>query len=528
MSRRRRWPVAAGLAALVAIGALAVVVFASAGTTAGDPAASSTATVNPTAPLVRPDFTLALGDPVGRAIPSGYLGFSIEFQAIRAYTGSDPKRVNPVLVQLIRNLTPGQAPVIRIGGDSTDESWVPTAGIKPPPQVTYKLTPSWFATTGALVRALGARVIAGINLGANQPGLAAAEARQDERTFGAALEAFEIGNEPNVYDKIAAYRTPSGTPVLTRPAGYEYPAYSDEFRAIARRLPALALAGPALAAGPMPVPGSWVSMLAGYMHSTPRLRLLTIHRYPLRNCFVAPDSPQYPTIANLLSRYSTADLAAGVRRYIELAHGAGRELRIDELNSVACRGKRGVSDTFAAGLWAPDALFELARAGVDGINMHTLPDSAYELFKFSHAGGRWHAEVPPVYYGLDLFSRAAPPGSRLLKVHGGGRWPGLSVWATRAPDGTVRVLLDNESRSRGGNVGLRAPAGTQGPVTLVRMRAPSVHARRGVSIGGASFGARTYTGVLGQPRVENVQPDRGAYSVSVPAASAALVTFSHR
>ncbi len=526
MSRRRRWPLAAGLAALVAAGALAVVVFASAGTTSGDPA-SSTTTVNPTAPLVRPDFTLSLGRPAGRAIPDGYLGFSIEFQAIRSYTGSDPKRINPVLVRLIRNLTPGQAPVIRIGGDSTDDSWVPTAGVKPPPQVTYKLTPSWFATTGALVRALGAKVIAGINLGANQPALAAAEARQDVRTFGGALEAFEIGNEPNVYDKIAAYHTPTGTTVLTRPAGYEYPKYAAEFRAIARRLPTLALAGPALAAGPTPVPGSWVSTLGGYMRSTPRLRLLTIHRYPLRNCFVAPGSPQYPTVGNLLSTYATADLAAGVRRYIELAHAAGRELRIDELNSVACRGKRGVSDTFAAGLWVPDVLFELARAGVDGVNMHTLPDSAYELFKFSHAGGRWHAEVPPVYYGLDLFARAAPPGSRLLKVHGGGRWPGLSVWATRAPDGSVRVLLDNENRSRGGNVGLRAPAGTQGPVTLVRMRAPGVHASRGVTIGGASFGARTYTGVLGQPRVEDVQRSRGAYSVSVPVASAALVTFPH-
>ena len=71
--------------------------------------------------------------------------------------------------------------------------------------------------------------------------------------------------------------------------------------------------------------------MAGFMRSNPRLRYLTIHRYPLRNCFVAPDSPQYPTVPNLLSSYSTAALAAGVSRYVQLAHAAGRELRIDEL-----------------------------------------------------------------------------------------------------------------------------------------------------------------------------------------------------
>ena len=41
-----------------------------------------------------------------------------------------------------------------------------------------------------------------------------------------------------------------------------------------------------------------------------------------------------------------------------------------ELNSVTCGGLRGVSDSFATALWAPDALFEMLRAGVDGVNIH--------------------------------------------------------------------------------------------------------------------------------------------------------------
>ncbi len=95
-----------------------------------------------------------------------------------------------------------------------------------------------------------------------------------------------------------------------------------------------------------------------------------------------------------------------------------------------------------------DALFALARDGVDGVNIHTLPRSAYQLFEFSHAGGRWSASVAPVYYGLDMFARAAAPGSRLLRVYGGHRGHGLSVWATRAPDGQLEAVLVNESVSR--------------------------------------------------------------------------------
>lgn len=468
---------------------------------------------------------VTIGGTVGRPIRAGFLGLSIEFQAVRSYTGPDPRRINPVLVQLIRNITPDQSPAIRIGGDSTDQSWVPTRRLAPPPQVTYGLTPSWFATTGALARVLGAKLTMGLNLGANQPALAADEGRRYERGFKSALAAFEIGNEPNVYDVIAAYHTPSGGPVTTRRRGYGYPEYLREFNRVAGAVPPLTLAGPALAAGPNPTQGSWIETMPSFLTAERRVQILTVHRYPLRNCFVGPGSPQYPSVPHLLASYATIGLDNSVRRFAAIAHSHGRALRIDELNSVACRGKRGVSDTFAAGLWVLDALFGLARVGVDGVNMHTLPRSAYELFKFSRADGRWRASVPPVYYGLDMFARAAPPGSRLLKVSGAPRGSRLSVWATRAPDGQVRAVVINKSPSRRQTVTFRAPTGAGSTAAMLRMQAPGVRARRGVTIGGASFGAETYTGVLPQTRTQALRASGGSYSLSMPRGSAALLTF---
>jgi hypothetical protein len=468
------------------------------------------------------------GKATGRTVPGGFLGFSFEFQAVRAYTGSDPRHINPVLKQLIRNLSPGQAPVLRIGGDSTDVSYVPTAGVKPPPYVAYPLTPGWLATTGALGRQLGARMIMGLNLAANKPALAAAEGRAFVTTFGGrAIAALEIGNEPNIYSSLTIYHTILGIPVHVRPRTFGYPAFRRQFEAIARAAPHLTLAGPALAAGPTPAKGSWVKTMPDFLARDPRVQIMTIHRYPLRNCFVPPSSPQYPTVDHLLSRYATAGLAAGVRRWLAIAHHQHRQLRVDELNSVACRGKTGISDTFASSLWVTDALFSLLNAGVDGVNLHTLPGSFYQLFEFTHDSRGWHAAVRPDYYGLQLFAQAAPPGSRLLKVGGlGGSSSVLSVWATRSSDHIDRIVLIDKDPNRSETVTVRPAHGTPGGAMLERMRAPNVRSASDITLGGRTYGRFTDTGQLAPPITQPVSPGRhGGYTVTVPKGSAALLTL---
>ena len=107
-------------------------------------------------------------------------------------------------MQLVRNLAPGQAPVLRIGGDSTDWTWWPTPGIARPRGVRFTLTDRWLAVTQALAATLRARLILGLNLEANSPALAAAEAaRADQRDRARrAMRALELGNEPDLYSTL--------------------------------------------------------------------------------------------------------------------------------------------------------------------------------------------------------------------------------------------------------------------------------------------------------------------------------------
>ncbi|MGO9751221.1 MAG: hypothetical protein ACLP8S_07475 [Solirubrobacteraceae bacterium] len=94
---------------------------------------------------------------------------SFEYPALLSYAGTDPRAPNPVLGRLIRNLTLGQSPVLRVGGASIDRIWWPIAGKSRPPGVMYVLSRRWLAEAKALVRWVDAWLILGVNLKANDP-----------------------------------------------------------------------------------------------------------------------------------------------------------------------------------------------------------------------------------------------------------------------------------------------------------------------------------------------------------------------
>jgi hypothetical protein len=460
------------------------------------------------------------GGPSGAPQPEGFLGVSLEYTALDAYTGADADSLDPVFVQLLRNLAPapGQPLVLRIGGESTDSTWWPVPGITPPAGVRYALTPAWLARAQALASAVPAKLILGVNLAAGRPSLSAAEAAALLRGIGPShIDAFELGNEPDVYGVFPWYYTGHHA-VYARGGGYDLNSYIGEVKRWGAVLPDLPLAGPAAAELP------WLAGLPALVESEPRLRIATVHRYALEGCFTNASSPLYPSVANLLSDRSSAGLAQALVPYVTLAHSYGLQFRVDELNSAAlagCLGRTGVSNTFASALWMLDTLFDMASIGVDGVNVHSLPGAGYELFTFSRASdGDWQAFVHPDYYGMLMFSQAFPTGARLLPVNA----PAgpVKVWATLAPDGHTRVALINQD-SRPHRVELQLPP-TATPAQLEWLHGPSSTATAGVTLGGQTFGAETSTGLLAPATVQPVSQLLGWYSVDMPAYSAALLT----
>jgi hypothetical protein len=485
---------------------------------------ASTSPPTTTTPAPPPPIQVQLTrTPVGRPIAPGFLGFSFEYRAVREYTGANPRAINPVLVQLIRDLNPKQSPVLRIGGNSADQTWIPARGVKPNPSINFALHPSWLATTRALAEQTGGQLILDLNLKLDSAAEMVAEAHAFETGIGARnIKALEIGNEPELYP-ITPYffRKPNHTPVYPRPKSFNRAAYLKEVTRFAKQLGGFPLAGPAT--------GNyrWLSRLPQLFTAEPKLKVVTYHRYPLIRCFSKPGDRGYPSIPNLLSLRAARGLLSGTGPYIALAHRHGATFRVDELNSVACKGQPGVSDTFASSLWMLDTLFAMARSGVDGVNIHTLPEAIYHPFTFQQIDGRWEAAVQPEYYGMLLFTEAAPPGSRLLSVPAPAD-PDIRVRAAVTPEGLIHVVLINDSLTTDQTIALQAPTGAGKSAILERLVAPGgAAATSGVTLAGQSFGDQTTTGTLtGAFHADHLKPADGQYLIKLPASSAAMVSFS--
>jgi hypothetical protein len=519
VSRRRR----AGLLVLAGLGVLAAVaVF-----------------IATRAPVARAAFSVSVtGTPISQPVADDFLGLALEYNTIPEWSGPGAAGVNPPLMGLMRGLDPVGRPLVRVGGQSTDRSWWPVPGLAEPLGVTYTLGSAWTAAARTLASSLDARLMLGLNLEANRTRIPAQESRSLLAGIGSRyVSSFQLGNEPELYHTTPWYRVLHGRPipwyskvgqrVYARGASYDPLDFTTEFSRMIAGLPKLPLAGPETG-NP-----DWMQAFTRFVSPSSPVRILTFHGYGTSGCARNPTDPRYPTIPHLLNPSASRGLVDGFLPDVALAHRDGATIRLDELGSVTCNGAAGVSDTMASGLWVIDALFSLASADVDGVNLHTYPGSVNGLFDFRRSGGRWQAVVHPLYDGALMFARAAPPGSRLLRIALTGGAPGaaagqqqLRAWSTLGTDHQVRVLLINDSLTAGTRTAIHAPSGYGStPATLQRLLAPSASATSGVTLGGQQFGT-TSTGTLPPPVRQTVSATSGTYTISLPASSVALLVLS--
>jgi hypothetical protein len=467
--------------------------------------------------LVHADVSVSLRGRA-RSVPRSFLGLSTEYWDVPVYErrlGSFERILSLLHVH-------GDGPlVLRIGGDSADHSFW-DSGARAMPEWVFELTPRWLRRTGILVHRTGVRLILDLNLVTGSPSIAAQWAGAAERGLPhGSVIGFEIGNEPDIYSRrywLATVAAPRlGIRVL--PDALSANSYTQDFRSYAQALaqiaPLVPLVGPALARPALDV--SWIRALIGGAH--PGLRTLSAHGYPFSAC-AKRASRAYPTIARVLSERASAGLAHSVKAAVLLAHRAGLPFRLTELNSVTCEGRPGVSNTFATALWAPDALFELLRTGVDGVNVHVRTSTINAAFTPTARG----LQARPLLYGLMLFASTLGPNAQLIDshVHSTGSLH-LKVWAVQVRGDVLHVLLIDKS-NRSAAVDLHLPA--LGPATVERLLAPSVRSRSGVTLAGRELGDDDRW--HGRLTRQIIHPGAHGYELTIAATSAVLLRVQLR
>ena len=471
-----------------------------------------------------------------RAVPEDFIGLSYELAQL-----SEPEFFSAQhkdLVALFRRLSPSG--VLRLGGNTSEFCWfqatpetsaprlhVPSGDLNQNwmPHRLFAIQPRAVNALGGFLEATGWTAIYGLNFGNSTPERAATEAAYVKQKLGSRLNYFQIGNEPDLYQKAS-----NGT----RSPGWGFDDYVREWMAFANavsvRVPDARFGGPDTAAS-----SDWVIRFGEEI--APRLgnRLVSLSGH-----YYAEGPPDAPTVTTERLLAGDPKVAESVRDIVRTADAHKMAYRMTEGNSCYRGGKPGMSNAFAASLWAADYLLTLASLGCAGVNLHggdsrflsaglgdhnpglkvsgtngqSAPNGFYTPIATEQGS---MAAARPVYYGMLLAGQFA--GSTMQTVEPA--QDGLLKAYAAERNGETMIALVNKSSSSGRRVAIRADKPFD-RATLLRLTAPALDATEGVELGGASVSSDgTWS-----PGVEPLHVGKAALQVVVPAASAAVLSLS--
>ena len=440
----------------------------------------------------------------GRPVPRRFLGLSFEVGALAQIARYGQHGNMPAL---LRSLGPG---LLRFGGISADTRTAWTDARDPKPAwASHVIGPADLRRLRRLAQESGWPVLLTVGLAHYNPGLAAREVASAHAILGRWLAGIEIGNEPDSYQRHGL-----------RPAPWQFSQYSAQItayrRAIDRLTPGIALAGP-------DVSGSKIFNDWGPKEvRAQRPAIITGHHYPL-GCHTVPS----PTIQTLLSGRIRAEERVSLARYMRVARAGHVPLRVDEANSVSCGGVAGISDTFAAALWATSYITTTMSAGAAGINLEGNPArcNGYSVV-CAPTPARLAAgdlQPQPEWYAL-LLTRALVGDRPLATRITAPASSNVTATALLSAGGAMHAVLINDEPAGAApaHVHIRLPAGLHS-ARVVTMTAPSQGSTEGAMLGGRSVAADgTWPGAVAAASAVR----SGEVTVLVPESSAALVTIS--
>ena len=479
--------------------------------------------------------TLTLpAEATGPHMPSDFVGLSYEVQQLvdtKFFSGK-----NAGLIRAFQELSANG--VLRLGGNTGEFGyWRPTLSSPEPEHPKTRVVegepkPNFYPVTeeaifnlAAFLEASGWTCIYGINMGTNTPPRAAEEAVFVEKTLGPRLQYFQIGNEPDLFDRH-----------LRDPETWSAKTYLDEWlslaRAIAARVPNARFGMPDIASRM-----NWLTEIAALWPSVqdkPSVTTVTHHHY-----FNGPPSNPDVTIANLLKPATIAKEQKMADTATAAARAMGARVRMAEGNTCYRGGKPGVSDVFAAALWAADYSLLLASNNYAGINLHggtgpsvanglggALPgdallrdqgDTPQQIATHPHpfytpiaTFGSEYA-LQPVAYGLK-FAGSFSGGTFLsadltAQIQAAG--VNASAYAVRLESGRTSVILVNKDAEKDLDLILDFGAGKSGEVETQMLVGNTLDSR---------IATLTHSTTSGRLK-------GGKYSLSVPHASAHRLTL---
>lgn len=444
-------------------------------------------------------------DRLGNAIAADFTGLSYETSQLSDPTFFSPE--NAALAAFHKRL--GAAGILRIGGNTSEFSvWTPSGSpIHPEPEAIgpdtgrhpaprRPVTPLAIRNLSGFLALSGWRLIYGLNMGSESPETVAAEAAFVAAVMGDKLVAFQLCNEPDLFNRNGL-----------RPANYDYAQFAAQwqryFRAIKARVPDASFAGPDTAGD-----NAWLVRFAdGLRHD---VAFLTHHYYA-----EGPPTDPSMTIARLLG--PSPKLEAEFQAAAATRKQTGLPFRMAETNSCYGGGKAGVSNTFASALWGADLMYRLAEAGATGVNFHGGGYGWYTPVAGTQANG---FVARPIYYGMLLFA-TADAGRLVMADMDGAADESVAAYALEARDGRLKVVVLNKSLDA--DVTLTINAGDAKEASVMRLIAPRPDDTTDVTFGGSVVGN---DGAWASPITETLAAHNALLKLGMPKASGALVTLS--
>jgi hypothetical protein len=332
-----------------------------------------------------------------------------------------------------------------------------------------------------------------------------ADVKNLSAALGSRLFAVACGNEPDMY-----------APDHVRSAGYTASTYLRQvnacYKAIRSGAPKAPLEGPDVAYNLQ-----WLSAFA--KSDGKAVRAFGAHFYPL-GCAKVGDNPS-AILPTFLSSTLSSKEATRFSGYVGAVKAKGKPFILSETNSACAGGVHGLSNSYAAALWAVDYILSAAQHGVTEVNFQGGLNTLCSGYTVLCQTSLFQYAPQPIYYGM-LFAHLFNTGS-FLPVTVTAKGGHLVAFANKPPKaGSQRVMVENLSAAAASTT--LHLSGYHGSVSVIHLTGPSPLATSGIKVQGATV---TANGALKTGRANTVKcSPSGNCALTLPPYSAALVTLS--